>query len=152
MRAAALSLTLLAGFGLAACVSDEKAVDMGLATACDGKGVVSSVGDPARRYVAVEGGESCKGPKRNTYDTRTLTLIDCTQPARLEIQVAQLAVDTARRGANYDHSAAADTQRARLRLGLTDLNGVATALNAAGVPARMTPGVAGEECTKRGGA
>ena len=134
---------------LAACVSDEKAVDMGLATACDGKGVVSSVGDPARRYVAVEGGESCKGPRRNTYDSRTLTLIDCQFPARLEAKVSLLAVDPARHGGNYDHSAVVDTQKARLRIGLTDLAGVQAALISAGVPVTLTPGASGEECTKR---
>lgn len=134
---------------LAACVSDDHAVDLGLATACDGKGVVTSVGDPAGRYVAVDGGESCKGPRRNTYDTRTLAILDCRFPARLDVKVSQLAVDTARHGANYDHSAVVNTQKARLRIGLTDLAGVQGVLAAAGVPATLTPGVTGEECTRR---
>lgn len=142
---------LLLALPLAACVSDEKAVDMGLATACDGKGVVSSLGDPANRFVTVAGGESCKGPKRNTYDTRTLAVLDCAVPARLDVKVSQLAVDTRKNGANYDHSGIVDAQKARLRLGLTDLAGAQAALTAAGVPATFTPGVAGEECTKRAG-
>ncbi len=149
MRAVLLSLGALAGLGLAACVSDEKAVEIGLATACDGKNTVSSVGDPSRRYVAVEGGESCNGPRRNRYDTKTLVLIDCTQPARLDIKVAQLALDTERHGANYDHSELVERQKARLRLGLDNLAGVQVALDASGVATVMTPGVSGEECTKR---
>lgn len=145
-------LALLSALLLAACVSDEKAVNMGLATACDGKGTVASLGDPANRYVTVDGGESCKGPKRNTYDTRTLAVLDCgAAPARLDVKVSQLAVDTTKHGANYDWSQAVATQKTRLRLGLTDLAGAQAALTAAGVPATLTPGTAGEECIKRNG-
>lgn len=149
IRRGTLAVAVLAALPLAACVSDETAVDMGLATSCDAKNVVSSVGDPARRYVSVQGGESCKGPRRHTYDTRTLALLDCTMPARLDIKVSQLAVDTAARGPNYDHSKVVDTQTALLRIGLTDLAGVSSALNSAGVPATLSSGVTGEECTKR---
>ena len=140
------ALLLLLPF--AACVSDQQAVDMGLATACDGKGVISQVGDPSGRYVVVQGGESCKGPKRNTYDTRKLTLIDCKSPARLEATVAQISADQVRRGSDFDHSTVVDAQKARLRLGLTDLAGVQSALMAAGVPVTLTPGISGEECTR----
>lgn len=142
-------VAVLAALPLGACVSDETAVDMGLATSCDGKNVVSSLGDPAGRYVSVQGGESCKGPRRHTYDTKTLALVDCTLPARLDIKVSQLAVDTAARGPNYDHSKVVDAQKALLRIGLTDLAGVQSALNSAGVPATLSPGISGEECTKR---
>lgn len=139
----------LAVLPLTGCISDEKAVEMGLASNCDGKQTISAVGDPAGRYVSVASGESCKGPRRDTYDRRTLTLVDCKAPASLAIKVAQLAADPSRHGTNYDHSAQVEQQSSLLRIGLTDLEGVRSALQAAGVPATLTPGIAGEECTRR---
>ena len=77
---------------LSACVSDEQAVDMGLATKCEADGTVARLGDPAGRFAAKSTIEVCKGPRRDSYSETTLDLIDASlNLAKVQTQRAELA-------------------------------------------------------------
>lgn len=142
-----------AAFGCAAllalsgCISDDQAVDMGLATKCDADGVVAKLGDPAGRYVTRTNTEVCKGPRRDSYSETALDLIDCRSNSTLRAGVTRSSADQARRGPDYNNTAAVEQARLRLRVGLTDLAGTEAALRAAGVPVTALPAQGAEQCT-----
>ena len=143
--AAALALGVLVA--LSACVSDEQAVDMGLATKCDADGTVARLGDPGGRVVTRTTTEGCRGPKRDSYTETRLDIIDCTASSTLRLGVTRASADTARRGPDYDNTAAVEQARLRLKVGLADLTATEAALRAAGVPVTVMAGGA-EQCTK----
>ena len=146
-RGYAAALALAASAVLSACVSDEQAVDMGLATKCDADGTVAALGDPARRFVTQTDSEVCKGPKRDSYTETALSIIDCTSATTLRAGVTRASADQARRGPDYDNTAAVEQARLRLKVGLADLTATEAALRAAGVPVTLSAGGA-EQCTK----
>ncbi len=143
--AAALGCTAL--MALSGCISDEQAVDMGLATQCDADGVVARLGDPAGRFVTRTNTEVCKGPRRDSYTETTLDMIDCRNNATLRAGVTRSSADQARRGPDYNNTATVEQTRLRLRVGLTDLATTETTLRAAGVPVTLLPGQGAEHCT-----
>lgn len=145
-RTAALALCAL--FALAGCISDEQAVDMGLATQCEADGTVAVLGDPAGRYVAKTNVEVCKGPRRDSYNETALEIIDCGSLATLRAGVIRQSADQARRGPDYDNTSLVDQARLRLKVGLSDLAQTEAALVAAGVPVTRMPGQGAEHCTK----
>ena len=146
-RGYAAALALAASAVLSACVSDEQAVDMGLATKCDADGTVAALGDPARRFVTQTDSEVCRGPKRDSYTETALSIIDCTSATTLRAGVTRASADQARRGPDYDNTAAVEQARLRLKVGLADLTATEAALRAAGVPVTLSAGGA-EQCTK----
>ena len=146
-RGIAAALAFAALVALSACVSDEQAVDMGLATKCDADGTVARLGDPSGRYVTRTDTEVCRGPKRDSYTETALDIIDCTASSTLRLGVTRASADTARRGPDYDHTAAVEQARLRLKVGLADLATTEAALRAQGVPATVSAGGA-EQCTK----
>lgn len=131
---------------LAACVDDQKAVDLGLAKSCESKGKVAASGDPARRFVTVDDVESCRGPKKDTYDETRWVLIDCSAPTKLTAVATRQNIDPKRFGPDIDHRSVIETQRLRIRAGITDLTGVQAALVAAGVPVSLDIGAGTEQC------
>ncbi|NJM83050.1 MAG: hypothetical protein HC844_11635 [Tabrizicola sp.] len=141
---AALGLAVVLG----GCISDDQAVDLGIATQCDADGTVAKLGDPAGRYATRSNVEICKGRKRDAYNETSLDLIDCSATSTLQVGVIRQSADPARRGPDYDNAAAVETQKARLRAGITDLAGVEAALRGAGVPATLLPGQGAEQCGK----
>lgn len=143
--AAAFGCTAL--LALSGCISDDQAVDMGLATKCDADGVVAKLGDPAGRYVTRTNTEVCKGPRRDSYSETALDLIDCRSNSTLRAGVTRSSADQARRGPDYNNTAAVEQARLRLRIGLTDLAGTEAALRAAGVPVTALPAQGAEQCT-----
>jgi hypothetical protein len=143
--AAVFALAALAA--LSACVSDEQAVDMGLATKCEADGTVAVLGDPARRFVTKSDTEVCRGPRRDSYTETRLDLIDCGTATILTAGVTRTSADQARRGPDYDNTAAVEQARLRLKVGLADLTATEAALRAAGVPVTRSTGGA-EQCTK----
>jgi hypothetical protein len=143
--AAVFALAALAA--LSACVSDEQAVDMGLATKCEADGTVAVLGDPARRFVTKSDTEVCRGPRRDSYTETRLDLIDCGTATILTAGVTRTSADQARRGPDYDNNAAVEQARLRLKVGLADLTATEAALRAAGVPVTRSTGGA-EQCTK----
>lgn len=146
-RGIAAALALGAALTLSACVSDDQAVDMGLATKCEADGTVAKLGDPAGRFVTKTNVEICKGPRRDSYNETALEIIDCTGGTTLRAGVARVSADQARRGPDYDNSALVEQARLRLKVGLADLTQTETALRAAGVPVTISAGGA-EQCTK----
>ena len=132
---------------LSGCISDDQAVDMGLATKCDADGVVAKLGDPAGRYVTRTNTEVCKGPRRDSYSETSLDLIDCRSNSTLRAGVTRSSADQARRGPDYNNTTAVEQARLRLRVGLTDLAGTEAALRAAGVPVTALPAQGAEQCT-----
>ena len=132
---------------LSGCISDEQAVDMGLATQCDADGVVARLGDPADRYVTRSNTEVCRGPRRDSYTESTLDLIDCRSNTTLRAGVTRTSADQARRGPDYNNTAAVEQARLRLRVGLVDLAATEAALRAAGVPVTLLSGQGAEQCT-----
>ena len=143
--AAVLALAALAA--LSACVSDEQAVDMGLATKCEADGTVAVLGDPARRFVTKTNTEICRGPRRDSYSETALDIIDCPTQTVLSAGVTRVSADQARRGPDYDNTATVEQARLRLKVGLADLSATESALRAAGVPVTRSTGGA-EQCTK----
>lgn len=143
--AAVLALAALAL--LSACVSDDQAVDMGLATKCEADGTVAVLGDPARRFVTKSDTEICRGPRRDSYSETRLAIIDCGTQTALSAGVTRASADQARRGPDYDNTAAVEQARLRLKVGLADLAATEASLRAAGVPVTLAPGGA-EQCTK----
>lgn len=142
---AALALAALAA--LSACVSDDQAVDMGLATKCEVDGTVAVLGDPARRFVTKTDTEICRGPRRDSYSETSLDIIDCGTQTILSAGVTRASADQARRGPDYDNTAAVEQARLRLKVGLADLTATEATLRAAGVPVTRSTGGA-EQCTK----
>ncbi|MBU9696435.1 hypothetical protein GU927_001110 [Rhodobacteraceae bacterium HSP-20] len=146
-RGIAAAALLGAAFALSACVSDEQAVDMGLATKCEADGTVAVLGDPARRFVTKSETEICRGPRRDSYTETRLDIIDCPTQTVLRAGVTRASADQARRGPDYDNTAAVEQARLRLKVGLADLTATESALRAAGVPVSRSAGGA-EQCTK----
>ena len=147
-RGLAAVLALAASAALSACVSDDQAVDMGLATKCEADGTVAVLGDPARRFVTKSNVESCKGPKRDSYDETLLDIIDCATATTLRLGVIRASADQARRGPDYDNTATVEQARLRLKVGLADLPQTEATLRAAGVPVTRIAGQGAEQCTK----
>lgn len=147
-RGIAAAMFLAALFALAGCISDEQAVDMGLATQCEADGTVAKLGDPAGRYVTKTNVEVCKGPRRDSYNETALEIIDCGALVTLRVGVIRQSADQARRGADYDNSAQVEQARLRLKVGLADLAQTEAALAAAGVPVARIAGQGAEQCTK----
>jgi len=143
--AAVFALAALAA--LSACVSDEQAVDMGLATKCEADGTVAVLGDPARRFVTKSDTEVCRGPRRDSYTETRLDIIDCGTSTVLTAGVTRVSADQVRRGPDYDNTAAVEQARLRLKVGLADLTATEATLRAAGVPVTRSTGGA-EQCTK----
>ena len=143
---AALALGVLVT--LAGCISDEQAVDMGLATQCEADATVAKLGDPAGRYVTRTNVEVCKGPRRDSYNETALEIIDCGSLSTLRAGVIRQSADQGRRGADYNHSAVVEQARLRLRVGLADLAQTEAGLAAAGVPVTRVAGQGAEHCTK----
>ena len=147
-RGIAAALGLAALFALAGCISDEQAVDMGLATQCEADGTVAKLGDPAGRFVTKTDVEVCKGPRRDSYNETALEIIDCGALTMLRVGVIRQSADQARRGADYNNSAQVEQARLRLKVGLADLDQTEAALAAAGVPVTRIAGQGAEQCTK----
>ncbi|PLL12340.1 hypothetical protein C0V75_10265 [Tabrizicola sp. TH137] len=147
-RGMAAALALGALVALAGCISDEQAVDMGLATQCEADGTVAKLGDPAGRYVTRTDVEVCKGPRRDSYNETALEIIDCGSLSTLRAGVIRQSADQARRGADYNYSTQVEQARLRLRVGLADLAQTEAALAAAGVPVTRIAGQGAEHCTK----
>lgn len=138
---------LLVGAGLlAACVSDEQAVDMGLATACDGTATFRRLDDPAGRYLTANRTEVCRGPKKDAGTRQQIIVVDCTAMSELTATVAQDMADPRRHGPAFDRRTAAETQVTRLKVGLTDFAGLQSGLQGAEVPFVLTPGKGIEQC------
>jgi hypothetical protein len=146
-RGIAVAMLLGAAVALSACVSDEQAVDMGLATKCEADGTVAKLGDPAGRFVTKTDTEICRGPRRDSYSETALEIIDCPTQTVLRAGVTRASADQARRGPDYDNTAAVEQARLRLKVGLADLPATESALRAAGVPVTRSSGGA-EQCTK----
>lgn len=140
-------LLLGASVALSGCVSDEQAVDMGLATKCEADGTVAKLGDPAGRFVTRTNVEVCKGPRRDSYNETALEIIDCGSLSTLTAGVIRQSADPLRRGPDFDNTALVEQARLRLKVGLADLAATEAALRGAGVP--VTRGAGGaEQCTK----
>lgn len=146
-RGIAAAAVLGALVALSACVSDEQAVDMGLATKCEADGTVARLGDPAGRFVTRTDTETCRGPRRDSYAQTSLDIIDCRAGTVLRAGVSRASADQARRGPDYDNTVAVEQARLRLKVGLADLTSAEAALRAAGVPVTVAAGGA-EHCTK----
>jgi hypothetical protein len=146
-RGIAAALLFSAALALSACVSDEQAVDMGLATKCEGDGTVAKLGDPAGRFVTKTDTEICRGPRRDSYSETALDIIDCPAQTVLRVGVTRASADQARRGPDYDNTATVEQARLRLKVGLVDLTATEANLRAAGVPVTRSTGGA-EQCTK----
>lgn len=135
---------------LGGCISDQQAVDMGIATQCDADGIVAALGDPAGRFVTRANTEVCRGPRRDSYSEASLDMIDCRSLTMLTAGVSRASADPARRGADYDHSAIVEAARLRLRVGLADLAGTEAALRGAGVPVTLSSGQGAAQCARLG--
>jgi hypothetical protein len=146
-RGTAAALCLIALAALSACVSDEQAVDMGLATKCEADGTVAKLGDPAGRFVTRTDTEVCRGPRRDSYSETSLDIIDCPTQTVLRAGVTRASADQARRGPDYDNTATVEQARLRLKVGLADLTQLEATLRAAGVPVTRSTGGAAH-CTK----
>jgi hypothetical protein len=91
--------------------------------------------------------EVCRGPRRDSYTETRLDLIDCGTATTLTAGVTRTSADQARRGPDYNNTAAVEQARLRLKVGLADLTATEAALRAAGVPVTRSTGGA-EQCTK----
>lgn len=131
---------------LAACVTESQAVDMGLATACDGTTTYGRLGDPAGRYLTGPRSEVCKGAKRGAGTRQQVIVVDCSAGVELTATVAQSMADPRRNGPDFDLRTAAEIQVTRLKVGLTDFAGLQAGLTAAGVPFTLGAGRAAEQC------
>ncbi len=145
-RAGLLAAALIgAGLLLAACVSDQEAVDMGLATKCEGTTVFSPVADPKGAYWKGTRTEICKGAKRDAGNRDQIVVIDCVANQTLTATARQQMANQRRHGPDYDLRPAVDAQLMRLKLGLSDFAGVQQGLQASGVPLTVSAGGA-EQC------
>lgn len=143
---AALAL-LLAGLSLSACVSEDQAVDMGLATKCDSKAEVKRLGDTNGRYVVTERIEICKGPKKDIRSVNSLKITNCESGAVFSTTTKRISADTNRWGPDIDLLDVAGAQKLRLKIGLTDLDGLVDAFASAGAyDAGVVASAAGNEC------
>jgi hypothetical protein len=130
---------------LSGCISDQQAVDLGLATACEGETTYSPVGDAAGRYWKGQRSEICKGAKKDAGNRMQTVLIDCAVNRQFTATGLRQMADQRRHGPDFDQRATVDTQVLRLKLGLADLAGAEQALRAAGVPVTAAAGGA-EQC------
>ncbi len=133
---------------LSGCVSDEQAVDMGLATQCDASGEVAQLGDPAARFVTETRREVCRGPKRDAYTEQTLLVSDCQNGTQYAIGMLRQSADPARRGPDFDAIDTVNTQKLRLKVGLTDISTVTSGLQAAGITVKTLPQAGAAQCEK----
>lgn len=134
-----------AGLLLSACISDQEAVDLGIATKCDGTTTFSPVVDPKGRYWKGARTEICKGAKKDAGNRDQIVVIDCVTNQTLTATARQAMADQRRHGPDFDLRPAVDAQLMRLKLGLSDFAGVQQGLQAAGVPLTVTAGGA-EQC------
>ncbi len=141
-------LALAALLSLSGCVSDEQAVDMGLATQCDASGTVERLGDPAGRFVTETQREVCRGPKRDAYTEETLLLNDCQNGTQYAIGMLRQSADPARRGPDYNAIDTVNTQKLRLKVGLTDISTLTSGLQAAGVTVKTLGQAGAAQCDK----
>ena len=141
---------LCAGLVLTACISDQQAVDMGLATKCDGTTTFAALGDPANRYLRGDRAEICKGAARDAGNRTQLVVLDCATRSQLTATVAQAMANPARHGPDFDLRGASEAQLLRLKLGFTDFNGLQQGLQAAGIPTSVQTGTGAENCIKAG--
>lgn len=130
---------------LSGCITDQQAVDMGLATACEGETTYSPVGDPGGRYWKGQRTEICKGAKKDAGNREQTVLIDCAANRQITATGLRQMADQRRNGPDFDLRPAVDTQVLRLKLGLADLAGVEQGLRAAGAPVTAEAGGA-EQC------
>ena len=142
LRAAAL---VAFGLVLTGCISDQQAVDLGLATACQGETTYSPVGDPAGRYWKGQRTEICKGAKKDAGNRDQTVLIDCAANRQVTATGLRQMADQRRHGPDFDLRPAVTTQVLRLKLGLADLAAAEQGLRAAGVPVTAAAGGA-EQC------
>lgn len=133
---------------LSGCVSDEQAVDMGLATQCDTSGAVEKLGDPAGRFVTETQREVCRGPKRDAYTEQRLMLSDCQNGTQYAVGMLRQSADPARRGPDYDVIDTVNREKLRLKVGLTDISTLTAGLQAAGVTVKALPGKGAAQCEK----
>jgi uncharacterized membrane protein len=142
---------LAAVVALSACVSDQQAVDMGLATQCDASGTVAKLGDPDSRFLTMDNVEVCKGPRSDSYNETTWILTDCLNTVQLRAGILRQSADPVRRGPDYDHADQVMQQKLRLKIGLVDFSGVQQTLQAAGVPVTVQSGQGADQCIKMAG-
>ncbi len=133
---------------LSGCVSDEQAVDLGLATKCDASGTVEQLGDPESRFVTEARRELCRGPKRDAYTEQTLLLSDCQTGTQYAIGMLRQSGDPAKRGPDFDVIDAVTREKLRLKVGLTDVSTVTADLQAAGITVKALPGEGAAQCAK----
>ena len=146
LMAAAVAIAAL--LSLSGCVTDEQAVDMGLATQCDASGTVEKLGDPAGRFAAQTQREVCRGPKRDAYTETTLLLNDCQNGTQYAIGMLRQSADPARRGPDFDVIDLVNREKLRLKVGLTDISTLTSGLQAAGVTVKTLPGAGAAQCAK----
>lgn len=130
---------------LSACISDQEAVDLGLATACEGTTTYSPVGDQAGRYWKGTRTEICKGPRKDASNRDQLVLIDCVANQQVTATLRQAMADQRKHGPDFDLRVASDAQVMRLKLGLSDLAGAAQGMQASGISVTAKAGGA-EQC------
>jgi hypothetical protein len=133
---------------LSACVDDEQAVDMGLATKCESGGTVERLGDPAGRFVTLVEREVCRGPKRDAYTEQTLLVGDCQSGTQYAIGMLRQSADPARRGPDFDAIDAVNREKLRLKVGLTDISTLTSGLQAAGITVKTQPQAGAAMCEK----
>lgn len=133
---------------LSGCVSDEQAVDLGLATQCDASGTVERLGDPAGRFVTEVKREVCRGPKRDAYTEQTLLLSDCQTGAQYAIGMLRQSGNPAVRGPDFNVIDQVEREKLRLKVGLTDIATLTGGLQAAGVTVNTLPGGGAAQCGK----
>lgn len=141
-------VAMAALLSLSGCVSDEQAVDMGLATQCDASGAVERLGDPAGRFVTETQREVCRGPKRDAYTEQTLLVSDCQNGTQYAIGMLRQSADPARRGPDYDVIDTVNREKLRLKVGLTDISALTSGLQAAGVTVKTLAGAGSAQCEK----
>lgn len=141
-------VALAALLSLSGCVTDEQAVDIGLATQCNALGSVEKLGDPAGRFVTQVQREVCRGPKRDAYTEQTLLLSDCQNGTQYAIGMLRQSADPARRGPDFDAIDAVNREKLRLKVGLTDISTLTSGLQAAGVTVKTLPQAGAAQCDK----
>ena len=145
-RAGLLAAALIgAALLLTACISDQEAVDLGLATKCEGTTTYSPAADPQGRYWKGARTEICKGAKKDAGNRDQIVLIDCVANQTLTATARQSMADQRRHGPDFNLRPAVDAQLMRLKLGRSDFAGAQQGLQSAGVPLTVTAGGA-EQC------
>lgn len=150
-RAGAMAVVLFGtGLSLSGCISDQQAVDLGLATSCDGTTTYSPVGDQAGRYYKGIRTEVCKGPKKDAGNRDQVVIVDCSGNQQMIVTARQSMADQRRHGLDFDKTTPVAAQLIRLKLGLADFAAVGQGLTTAGVPFTQSAGGA-EQCKATAG-